>query len=391
MTKVKKPTKPNSEEDEPYHHPHLEEQIIVRFPADIAQDLIAKMEPEANFTDFEIVFNDKNHATVKIGQEVLSGILVNLPTIVESHRTVDGSHLFKSADIGEILIIYRSTSAPTNITADNTFENGITPPTIDILERRNAQRQSVRSSDSTNPIEGIEYWEMVEIQLAALLAKDKTAKPITRHEFFMEPDIDAGVLERALRLHVSPEYKGYSGQNIADDDLDKKGMDEDPIVHFPDEILEKFGENKEENSEESADNLSSAAPDSESTESESSSSEESESESSYESENEKASPKETTPAPQPEPQKSSQNESEAPESSSSSESSSSEEDDEDEKKGDSSENITELINALRKENATRQESLKTATNVNYQKKLRDIIEKNNAKIAELEAKLAAKH
>jgi transcription initiation factor TFIID subunit 7 len=92
----------NNPDDLKYYHPKLEEQIIIRFSEDLtnlAKNLREKMENN-EFTDFEITFTDAHHATVKIGEDILQGLLLDLPTIVETHRTVDGSHLFKSADIG---------------------------------------------------------------------------------------------------------------------------------------------------------------------------------------------------------------------------------------------------------------------------------------------------
>jgi TATA-binding protein-associated factor Taf7 len=52
---------------------------------------------DENFEALKIKFSDRHHAAVKIFGEKLSAVLVSLPTTIETHRTVDGSHLFKSA------------------------------------------------------------------------------------------------------------------------------------------------------------------------------------------------------------------------------------------------------------------------------------------------------
>jgi transcription initiation factor TFIID subunit 7 len=227
-------------DNQPYHHPILEEQMIIRFPQDIAARLSGAMEDE-NFEDFKIKFTDKHHATVKIFGERLNAVLVSLPTIVETHRTVDGSHLFKSADIGEILIVYRPNSAPVGVSEDFLYEHGLTPPTVDIVAKRQARQEAAKSAQAEgNPLEGIEYWEMVEIQLAALLSKDKSAKPICRHEFLEEPDVDPVILEKVLRRAGRHEFKGYSGQMIDDADIDKMSPENEPIVKIPQEILREL-------------------------------------------------------------------------------------------------------------------------------------------------------
>lgn len=227
---------PLQEEDsQPYYHPILEKQMIIRFPADIAARLTAEMEDE-RFEDFKIKFVDKRHATVKLFGETLNAVLVSLPTMVETHRTVDGSHLFKSADISEMLIVHRPNAAPSGITDEFVSEHGLTPPTINIVSKRLARQAAAKDAQTdTGSLEGIEYWEMVEIQLSALLSKDRTAKPICRQQFLEEPDVDPVVLEKALRRAGFSQFKGYSGQEIDESEL--MSTESDPNVRIPPEIL----------------------------------------------------------------------------------------------------------------------------------------------------------
>lgn len=230
-----KPTSLQEEDSQPYYHPILEQQMIIRFPADIAARLTASMEDE-HFEDFKIKFVDKRHATVKVFGETLNAVLVSLPTMVETHRTVDGSHLFKSADISEILIVHRPNAAPKGITEEFVSEHGLTPPTFNIVSKRLARQAAVKDGQAdSESLEGIEYWEMVEIQLSALLSKDRTAKPICRQQFLEEPDVDAVTLEKALRRAGFSQFKGYSGQEIDESEL--MSTENEPNVRVPPELL----------------------------------------------------------------------------------------------------------------------------------------------------------
>jgi len=232
-------------DDEPYHHPVLEEQLVIRFPADIAARLSSEID-EANFRDFELTFIDERKAIIKIFGEELIGVLYNLPTIVETYRTVDGSHLYKSADIGNIIIVSRQGSEEqsgrresyddlVNEKDRNSFlyKDGLTPPTRGIVLKRQIKRDSSLNQERDSSIQGIEYWEIVEIQIQALMAKDRRAKPIVRHEFFEEPDVDPITLEKVLRKKVSEEFKGYSGNEIDDIEL----QDSLPLINIPKEIV----------------------------------------------------------------------------------------------------------------------------------------------------------
>lgn len=257
MTKSQSKSK-NSDGDEQYYHPILEQQMIIRFPADIAARLNQAMDDEEEgFRDFKICFTDKKHANIKLFGEELKAVLVSLPTIVETHRTVDGSHLFKSADIGEILIVHRPNAPPDGISEDFVFDHGLTPPTLNIVKKRLAKQEAARANQSeSGSIEGIQYWEMVEIQLAALLSKEKTAKPVCRQEFLEEPDVDPVTLEKILRRNGKSEFKGYSGTNIDDSEIEGFTLDDDPVVHIPSEIVnEVIPSNDEENATENAELL----------------------------------------------------------------------------------------------------------------------------------------
>ncbi|KAH0793517.1 transcription initiation factor TFIID subunit 7 [Histomonas meleagridis] len=251
MSKSKAKSKPSTADDnEPYYHPVLEEQMIIRFPKDIAASLTALMEDDEPFKDFTIKFVDEHHAVVKIFDQTLKAVLVSLPTIVETHRTVDGSHLFKSADIGEMLIVYHPNSEPEDINEGYLYEHGLTPPTKDIVSKRKAKQETARANQpDSSSLEGIDYWEMVEIQLSALLSKDKSTKPYCRHEFLEEPDIDAVELEKILRRDGHEEFKGYSGIDIPEEEIQSISPENEPIVHIPQEIIDEIAP-KEETEEE---------------------------------------------------------------------------------------------------------------------------------------------
>ena len=60
--------------DEHYHHPILEEQMIIRFPEDIAKKISDTMDTN-NFNDFDITFTDEHHASVKLFGENFEAVL----------------------------------------------------------------------------------------------------------------------------------------------------------------------------------------------------------------------------------------------------------------------------------------------------------------------------
>ena len=224
-----------------YYHRVLEQQIIIRFPPDIAEQLnrIMPTEADARSDTFREIctvrFRDSRHADVTIFNQQLKGTLVSLPTYVESHRTVDQMHLFKSADISEMLIVHRA-GAKLNIDSDFVIQSGLTPPTSGIVERRQVRREAAKGPE--DDVSGIKYWEMVEIQLSALLSKESTAKPVCRREILEEPDIDPVELEVVLRKKFGDKFKGYSGKDLSDGDIETPEFE--PVVTIPPELRQQL-------------------------------------------------------------------------------------------------------------------------------------------------------
>jgi transcription initiation factor TFIID subunit 7 len=184
------------------------------------------------FEDFKRYFPDERHARVHVFDENLDGLLVKLPAYIETHRTIDGSNLFKSADVSEMLVAYRHNLPPQPVIPDFDFEHRLTPSMRDIVSKRQAN-----AAQDTAFLEGIDYLEIVEIQVAALISKDDNTKPVCRHEFHDEAEEDPIILEKVFRTHGYPELRGYSGLEISDEQLAEIAVDDEPVVQVPPDVF----------------------------------------------------------------------------------------------------------------------------------------------------------
>ena len=84
----------------------LESQLILRLPVEPAETLRQYLQSGSTQKDFATikVENDLRKAEVTIGNWFLPGKIVDLPTIIESMKTIDSKSLYKTADICQILI-----------------------------------------------------------------------------------------------------------------------------------------------------------------------------------------------------------------------------------------------------------------------------------------------
>jgi flagellar motility protein MotE (MotC chaperone) len=97
-------------------------------------------------------------------------------------------------------------------------------------------KRQPNAAQDTAFLEGIDDCQIVEIQLAALISKEHSTKPVCRHEFHDEADEDPIILEKVLRTHGYPELRGDSGLEISDEQLAEIAIDDEPVVQVPPDV-----------------------------------------------------------------------------------------------------------------------------------------------------------
>lgn len=123
---------------------------------------------------------DNRHATVRVGKSALSGKLLDVPTIVESFKTVDKKSFYKTADICQMLNCTEECGDP-DVEIDEAeqtshkkerkfmFNHGVTPPLKNVRKRR--FRKTARKKHQDCP--------EVEKELKRLLRADVQAENVT--------------------------------------------------------------------------------------------------------------------------------------------------------------------------------------------------------------------
>ena len=89
-----------------------ESQMILRVPEDIAEELNDLFEDEQEgmeeYIDITPHITEENGTTFKFKfkNQERAGTLVNLPCIIESHKSVDSINMFKSNDISQMIVVH---------------------------------------------------------------------------------------------------------------------------------------------------------------------------------------------------------------------------------------------------------------------------------------------
>ncbi|KZS91134.1 hypothetical protein SISNIDRAFT_414571 [Sistotremastrum niveocremeum HHB9708] len=172
----------------------FEEQFILRLPPGDDLERLRKMVAAREISnDVWFKFKDSRRGVFHIGNSTYSSKLVDLPCIIESQKHFDGKHMFKVADISQMLVVEEKiqgdeashVSKGFNID-DFIWPHGITPPLHHVRKRRFRKRLNRRTI------------ETVEQEVERLLREDEMATT-TKYEVLenVNPDLsDSEFIDR---------------------------------------------------------------------------------------------------------------------------------------------------------------------------------------------------
>ena len=82
----------------------------------------------------EVAFEPNGNPEVYVDGMPLYASLASLPTVVEVHKSIDGSTFFKAGEIGRVLVTQPLAAAASPAAAE--LPDGLTPPAVDIRRRK---------------------------------------------------------------------------------------------------------------------------------------------------------------------------------------------------------------------------------------------------------------
>ncbi|KAG2177558.1 hypothetical protein INT44_008070 [Umbelopsis vinacea] len=237
ITAAREANNHSGSEDELEPDVAIEEQFILRMPPGEACNKLRDMVRKRDVTDgVKFYFKDPRHGHFYIDGQQFDTKLVDLPTIIESQKTIDQKQLYKVADISQMLLVepHNSqeephTSYPFSVRRNAEFylhPDGVTPPLKHVRKRRFRKRLSKRTI------------EVVEKEVERLLEVDATAEDV-RYEMSdnrdLEPDSDIGT------------------QDIDVEDTDEGSESDEDLAAAIDRGLEELEEEDEDDDEDSDD------------------------------------------------------------------------------------------------------------------------------------------
>ncbi|CAH0402154.1 unnamed protein product [Chilo suppressalis] len=143
----------NRDKREPEYPAELESQFVMRLPeepAKLLREILKSGENLKNRLTIQIE-NDMRQGEVRFDHWLMHAKIVDLPTIIESMKTIDNKSFYKTADICQMMICKEEPDQPSNeeespvknkkkdpykVDKKFLFPHGITPPTKNVRKRR---------------------------------------------------------------------------------------------------------------------------------------------------------------------------------------------------------------------------------------------------------------
>ncbi|XP_013189129.1 transcription initiation factor TFIID subunit 7-like [Amyelois transitella] len=205
---------------EPEYPTELESQFILRLPeepARVLREVLVSGENLKNRLTIQLE-NDMRHGEVRFDHWLMHAKIVDLPTIVESLKTIDNKSFYKTADISQMMICK---DEPDQLTTEDEFPtknkkkdlykvdkkflwpHGVTPPTKNVRKRR------FRKTLKKKCVEAPE----IEKEVKRLLRADNEAFSVT-WEVIKEEDELHSKPETSKPSHVKSEKKPKTERNV---------------------------------------------------------------------------------------------------------------------------------------------------------------------------------
>lgn len=143
----------SKEKREPEHQVELESHLVLRLPPEPAKalrEVLKTGDPLKNRLSIQID-NDMRHGQVRFDHWLMHSKIVDLPTVIESLKTIDNKSFYKTADLCQMMICKEEpdqaapeedSSAknkkkdPNKVDKKFLYPHGITPPTKNVRKRR---------------------------------------------------------------------------------------------------------------------------------------------------------------------------------------------------------------------------------------------------------------
>ncbi|KAF7683745.1 Transcription initiation factor TFIID subunit 7 [Astathelohania contejeani] len=183
----------------------MEQQFILRVPANLS------IEEES----FELKVLSDNKVILKNDKEVYEGVVVKLPTIIESHKTLDNKQFYKVADVGSMIQIKDKKGEDIEDDKELNIElletSGITPPMkfAKIRRFRKKHTKAYKAEEIERKVEELLKRDAEAISVTIVRDGEEDTAMETEDEDMssMAAELEQSLLESDKNVEINEEIK----------------------------------------------------------------------------------------------------------------------------------------------------------------------------------------
>ncbi|XP_028968037.1 transcription initiation factor TFIID subunit 7 [Galendromus occidentalis] len=213
----------------------LESQFVLRVPSWVSGELReAVRQGNSNLKDRLAIKleSDNRVGSVRFDSWNLPSRVYDLPSVIESHKTLDRKTFYKTADISQIMICYEPGQEPKSddeaplrkrkdaLTKKYLYPHGITPPLKNVRKRRFRKTLKKKYID----------FPEIEKEVKRLFREDNEAESVRYEVIRTEDEMKAdgkGAIE--VTNHPGPDHQGPSGHSDQTMDVGEHDLFGEPL------------------------------------------------------------------------------------------------------------------------------------------------------------------
>lgn len=245
---------------EPDYPVELESQFIMRLPEEPAKALRDVLKSGENIKNRLTIQmdNDMRHGEVRFDHWLLHSKIVDLPTIVESLKTIDRKSVYKSADICQMMIC-KDELDPTSTEEESPTKNkkkdpfkvdkkflwphGVTPPTKNVRKRRFRKTLKKKSAEAPEIEKEVKRLlradnEAISVTWEVIQEEDEHTKPEPGPSSKPERKTKKEAIKAEAAKQSSSKVEDIFGGALSDSDLEEENVN----VDVEDSHLSSYGD-----------------------------------------------------------------------------------------------------------------------------------------------------
>lgn len=251
---------------EPDYPVELESQFVMRLPEEPAKALRDVLKSGENIKNRLTIQmdNDMRNGEVRFDHWLLHSKIVDLPTVVESLKTIDRKSVYKSADICQMMICKdeldpasTEEESPTKNKKKDPFKvdkkflypHGVTPPTKNVRRRRFRKTLKKKSAEAPEIEKEVKRLlradnEAISVSWEVIQEEDEHAKPEPGPSSKPERKTKKEAIKAEAASQSSSKVEDIFGGALSDSDLEEENVN----VDVEDSHLSSYGDHYSDSS-----------------------------------------------------------------------------------------------------------------------------------------------